>query len=285
MILCTPDTSLVEAHPASFTSIGASDYGNVGTDLYSDDLVQYADFLGANSHSLNAAGLAYLIGQILSPGYAAFAFREKTHDRDGNNPGWNSYAAESRLRWYAGTHALRPRLVVYYYSLPSVSTQAATAVTKTSATLNGNLTEDGDLPTEVRFQYGDTIAYGNDTPWVSQGEGAFTYPLTGLEADHIYHFRAQARNAYGTVNGVDRTIDTYTYYSYAYGSIMWANWPRPGGVKTNVPVSAIKVDPVEIAIFAGSYLYSLLYTETQASGAAAGKAGNLAAQMAARGLI
>ncbi|MCK4696962.1 MAG: hypothetical protein KAT53_01505, partial [Dehalococcoidia bacterium] len=48
---------------------------------------------------------------------------------------------------------------------PSLTTDNVTSIEGTTATLNGTLTDDGGEACEVRFQYGETIGYGTDTPW------------------------------------------------------------------------------------------------------------------------
>ena len=76
---------------------------------------------------------------------------------------------------------------------PAVSTLAATGVTHNRATLNGNLTDIGDYTqVRVRFQWGTTMAYGNETPWQTRtGTGSFNALITGLAPETTYHFRAQ----------------------------------------------------------------------------------------------
>ena len=94
--------------------------------------------------------------------------------------------------------------------VPTVTTDPATAVGRTTATLNGTLDDDGEEACDVRFQYGETIAYGINTAWQLGKESvvAFAQAITGLSPNTTYHFRAQARNSAGTVNGDDRTFTT-----------------------------------------------------------------------------
>jgi len=101
-------------------------------------------------------------------------------------------------------------VVTYGLSVPTVSTDPATAVGRTTATLNGTLDDDGEEACDVRFQYGETIAYGINTAWQLGKESvvAFAQAITGLSPNTTYHFRAQARNSAGTVNGDDRTFTT-----------------------------------------------------------------------------
>ena len=94
---------------------------------------------------------------------------------------------------------------------PAATTGAATDVTQTSATLNGTVDPNGVAAT-VRFEYGTTTAYGQQTPDEVAGAGdeaaAATAPLTGLSANTTYHYRVVATNADGTTNGEDGTFKT-----------------------------------------------------------------------------
>ncbi len=100
-------------------------------------------------------------------------------------------------------------------SLPTVTTQAATAIGTTTATGNGNLTSLG-VPNPT--QYGvvwdtaanPTIALATKT---AQGApaatGAFTSNITGLTSGTLYHVRAYANSAIGISYGEDITFATY----------------------------------------------------------------------------
>jgi N-acetylneuraminic acid mutarotase len=93
---------------------------------------------------------------------------------------------------------------------PVVTTNPATSVTSSSATLNGTVDPHG-LTTSVHFQYGTTTSYGSTTP--SQSKTGNTYQnvsanISGLSASTTYHFRIVATNGGGSVNGSDRTFTT-----------------------------------------------------------------------------
>jgi hypothetical protein len=68
----------------------------------------------------------------------------------------------------------------------------------------------GGLPTEVFFEYGPTIAYGNRTAsaLIPGGYGISNVTLlaTGLLAGVLHHYRPVASNNLGTANGTDRTF-------------------------------------------------------------------------------
>jgi hypothetical protein len=93
---------------------------------------------------------------------------------------------------------------------PVVTTNPATNVTSSSATLNGLLDPHG-LTTSVHFQYGTTTSYGLTT--APQSHTGNTYlnisaNISGLLASHVYHYRIAATNSAGTSFGSDRTFTT-----------------------------------------------------------------------------
>ena len=89
---------------------------------------------------------------------------------------------------------------------PTVTTLPATAVTNTSATLNGTVNPNG-LPTDYHFEWGTTPAYGNSTAVVSAGSGTLPIAafagISGLTPGLTHHYRLTAVNSDGTVNGND----------------------------------------------------------------------------------
>jgi hypothetical protein len=93
---------------------------------------------------------------------------------------------------------------------PVVTTNAATNVTASSATLTGSLDPHG-LTTNVSFQYGTTTSYGRTTPMQSQTGNTYrniTASIGALTAHTTYHFRIVATNSAGTRFGTDRTFTT-----------------------------------------------------------------------------
>ncbi len=93
---------------------------------------------------------------------------------------------------------------------PVVTTNAATNVATSSATLNGSLDPHG-LPTTVNFQYGTTTSYGSATPMQSQAGNTYrniAANISGLIPHTTYHFRMVATNSGGTRMGSDRTFIT-----------------------------------------------------------------------------
>jgi plastocyanin len=93
---------------------------------------------------------------------------------------------------------------------PVVTTNPATNVTASSATLNGSLDPHG-LTTTVNFQYGTTTSYGHTTAMQSQTGNTYrniAATISGLTTHTTYHFRIMAANSGGTRFGSDRSFTT-----------------------------------------------------------------------------
>jgi hypothetical protein len=93
---------------------------------------------------------------------------------------------------------------------PVVTTNPATNVAVSSATLNGSVDPHG-LTTSVHFQYGATTSYGLTTPVQTHTGNRYlnlSANISGLSASHVYHFRIVATNSAGTRSGSDKTFTT-----------------------------------------------------------------------------
>jgi len=115
----------------------------------------------------------------------------------GHNSGGYAYGAEVSFTTLAG---------------PTVTTQAATSTEETTATLNGNITVEGETTPTIRgFEY-DTDSgapYTNDWNEVgSWGVGAYTHGLTGLTKGELYYYRAYATNTIDTGYGAEEKFLT-----------------------------------------------------------------------------
>jgi len=84
--------------------------------------------------------------------------------------------------------------------LPEVTTNLATSVSYTSATLNAEVTNDTPID-EVGFEYGIGSFDESVESSLSDAPGEFDYELSGLTCDTEYQFRAYAINGVGTVYG------------------------------------------------------------------------------------
>ncbi|HET7416578.1 MAG TPA: hypothetical protein VFJ61_02980 [Solirubrobacterales bacterium] len=95
---------------------------------------------------------------------------------------------------------------------PSATTDPATAVSDTGATLNGSVNPHG-FQTTYFFNYGTTAAYSQKTPASGSGNGmgvsSVSAHLAGLSPETTYHFQLVAESAAGTIAGADRTFTTF----------------------------------------------------------------------------
>jgi hypothetical protein len=99
---------------------------------------------------------------------------------------------------------------------PDVTTEAATNVQPTSATVNGSVNPDSVEVSDCHFDYGTTTSYGQVAPCVpSPGSGSTTVAvhadLNGLTPGATYHFRLEATSvtcAACTSFGEDETLST-----------------------------------------------------------------------------
>ncbi|MBI1175563.1 MAG: hypothetical protein GC139_09915 [Sideroxydans sp.] len=98
-------------------------------------------------------------------------------------------------------------------TVPAVTTNPATAITNTGATLNGTVSSNGGS-TAATFDYGLTTAYGSSataaqSPLAAGAVNtAVSAAVTGLTCGTTYHFRAKGVNSAGTTNGADSTFAT-----------------------------------------------------------------------------
>ena len=135
-------------------------------------------------------------------------------------------------------------------SIPPTSvTEAVSAVTATSATLNGILTSLGTAtPVNISFEYGTTTSYGSTAagvPTTLTSAGAFTANLTGLTPGQTYHFRTKAVGD-GTSYSSDATFTTKSVATEptlvnlttnTSGSEVWLDYAYKGVTPMNLTVS------------------------------------------------
>jgi hypothetical protein len=96
---------------------------------------------------------------------------------------------------------------------PTATTNAASSVTMTGASLNGSVNPH-DSQTSYHFDYGLSTSYGSQTPASDVNIGSdnivhsASQTLTGLTPGTTYHFRIVATNAVSTSDGADQTLTT-----------------------------------------------------------------------------
>ncbi len=99
-------------------------------------------------------------------------------------------------------------------AVPSVTTNNATAITQTTATLSGNITNLGGLDVTMRgFEWGYGSSGNYTTNWTESGNftiGNFTHGIDSLSANTTYYFRAFAQNSQGLGYGGEDSFTTLT---------------------------------------------------------------------------
>jgi hypothetical protein len=97
------------------------------------------------------------------------------------------------------------------YEGPTVTTDVASDITTTSATLNGTV-DPGGVDASYRYEYGLDIIYGQGTTAISagsgSGSGAAPGPVTGLDPNTTYHYRIVGFNSAGPILGEDQRFTT-----------------------------------------------------------------------------
>jgi hypothetical protein len=116
-------------------------------------------------------------------------------------------------------------------SAPTVTVSAASPVTTTTATLNGNITAiNGANASSYGFNYGLDGTYGTTvTTTASLGVSAFTYDITGLTCNTTYHYQSFATNTGGTGTSSDTTFATSSCPTAVSGG---RGRPRPAIIPT-----------------------------------------------------
>ena len=97
------------------------------------------------------------------------------------------------------------------FAAPAATTGGATAITASSAKLNGSVDPNGQS-TSYYFEFGPTRSYGSRSGDAAAGNGGsprnVSVDVSGLQPNTVYHYRVVASNADGVVSGADRTFRT-----------------------------------------------------------------------------
>ncbi len=92
---------------------------------------------------------------------------------------------------------------------PTVTTNAATGVGGSGATLNGSINANGQATTYY-FEYGKSTSYGTKTGVQNGGSDSnpvsVSAAISGLQTGQTYHYRLVAASTGGTTNGNDATF-------------------------------------------------------------------------------
>lgn len=134
--------------------------------------------------------------------------------QDGTQPGGGGGGVASGSSGGEGAGA-SGQIKLTYIPNPTVITQAATDVSSTTATGNGNITDDGGSSITqhgVCWKAGsDSVNIAGADDYTEEGAGttgAFTSSMTGLTPGTFYHYRVYATNNARTGYGGDVTFTT-----------------------------------------------------------------------------
>ena len=146
-----------------------------------------------NSKSENGAGSGEFVSNIagMSPGETYYI---------------RAYATNS-----AGTGYGNQITINTLVALPSLTTTPVTAITQTTATSGGNISNDGGGTITVRgicWSTNQNPTIANTRTQNGTGPGTFTSNLTALIAGTTYYVRAYATNSAGTAYGVQVSFTT-----------------------------------------------------------------------------
>lgn len=116
-------------------------------------------------------------------------------------------------------------------ALSSVTTNPASDITFSSATLNGSVNPQGTSAT-FEFEYGTSTAYGQTiaaNPASGSGSSSLdvTASITGLTPGTTYHYRLKSTNTAGDAFGSDQTFTTVVAPGNVAGMTLWLDAADP----------------------------------------------------------
>ncbi len=161
---------------------------------------------------------------------------------------------------------------------PTISTDPASQVTATTATLNGTVNPNG-APASAWFEWGVNTNFGTVTSTQTIGSGAallqISQDLSGLLPASTYHFRIAASNDFTVAYGTDATFTTTNQHSAPVAQNDTATTSEdslltlpaanllandtdsdPGDTLTLISVSAASAPGGTVNLSAGSVIYS-----------------------------
>lgn len=200
------------------------------------------------------------MGVVFSYDPAGAGTYNKLHDFDGANTGSRPYGSVTFLNGliYGLTNdgGVNDTGAIFSLTLtasPTVSTNAASSVSRTVATLNGTVSDTGGVNVTTRgFEYGLTTGYGTTTTDTgSYVAESFTGNIFGLDCSTTYNFRSYATNTVGTSYGSNDTFTTSACHSIS--SVSGFNPLYNQSIIVNTPVI---IDPVQEPSV--SYVFKLL---------------------------
>jgi uncharacterized protein (TIGR02145 family) len=161
------------------------DYGT--TTSYGSSITATQSPVTGSSSTAVSAGVTSLVSNTL------YHYRVKTV-----NCGGTIYGADQQF--------------ITLCSAPAATTNAATSVSNTTATLNGTVNANNSSTT-VTFDYGTTTSYGSSitatqSPVTGSSSTAVSAAVTGFVSNTLYHYRVKTVSCGGTIYGSDQQFTT-----------------------------------------------------------------------------
>jgi len=183
------------------TALAVDAAGNVYVTGYSVGLVPSYDYATVK---YNASGVEQWVARYTGPGNSVDIATALVVDA-------------ARNVYVAGSSSNRSNdqsiyTTIKYLQARTITTNSATNVGATFATLNATVNPDG-RSTTVKFQYGTTANYGTEVvaspnPVIGTNPVSVSAKVIGLIPDTLYHFLVVATNNEGTTFGDDQTFTT-----------------------------------------------------------------------------
>ena len=127
---------------------------------------------------------------------------------------------------------------------PTVTTNDATGITQTTATLNGAVTEGSETITAQGFEWKETA--GGTYTTVSATGATMSYELTGLTPATSYTFKAFATTASGTTYGEEKTFTTEPVGINDYELSNVVVYPNPTKGMVQIQNAEFRIQNVEV---------------------------------------
>ena len=161
--------------------------------------------------NMNAAGECSGYAWSETVGWINFNPSDGQVTYDATTGTMDGYAWAENVGWIHFQNAAPAYNVAFKFAVPSVTTTAVSAITKTTASSGGNVVDDGGDSVSARgacWNTTGTPTTSNSKTSNGTGTGAYTSSLTSLTADTTYYVRAYATNGKGTGYGSQVSFKT-----------------------------------------------------------------------------
>jgi hypothetical protein len=197
-------------------SLGLKVVFNAGMPNWTDQLMNYCDFVSSSETWSNTPLTASQSKWASRTWLLTYGINDATTAANLTIGAWtkginaqytcNSYSA---LPTWFDSYVAQIKTYSIPLVAPTVTSAIASAVTTTSATLNGNLANIGTASiVSVNFQWGLTASYGSTTTTqLPTTTGNLNAALNGLTPGTTYHYRVTASGD-GSTNGADQVFTT-----------------------------------------------------------------------------